>query len=330
MARPLRVEFEDAIYHLCLRGNARQRIFWDDCDRGRFLELLSESHLRFDLAILCFVLMGNHVYLVAQTHRANLSRWMHWLSVAYTVFFNRRHRMNGHLFQGRYKSILVQEGDYLLGLSRYVHLNPVRGVNLGKGTPSERRKRLRAFCWSSYPGYAGLRAPYPFIEQEMVLSELGGARRGERVRYRRFVEQGLVREVENPFEAVRWQAVLGNETFVQKLRDRVKGLHKHPREIPSLRRMREGVKTEEVLEKVAKKFKVASRRLIQKGERGLEARNVAMWMIWESGNKSLRQIGELFGGLDYAAVAQRIRRIRLAYDARTQRKLLGDMLNVET
>jgi hypothetical protein len=106
-------------------------------------------------------LMGNHFHLVAQTHRPNLRRWMHWLLVAYTVYFNRRHRWSGHLFQGRYKSFLVQEGDYLLDLSRYVHLNPVRGVSLGRGTPSERRKRLRAFRWSSYRGYADLSAPFP-------------------------------------------------------------------------------------------------------------------------------------------------------------------------
>ena len=329
MARPLRVEFEDAIYHVCTRGNARQRTFWDNRDRSRFVELLAESARRFDVSIFCFVLMGNHVHLVAQTHRANLGRWMHWLTVAYTVFFNRRHRSSGHLFQGRYKSFLVQEGDYLLALSRYVHLNPVRGTSLGRGTPSERRKRLRTFRWSSYPGYAGLRAPHPFVEEQMVLGELGGARKGERVRYRKFVEEGLVREVENPFEAVRWQAVLGNERFVQKLRDRLKGLHKYRREIPSLRRIGEAVGTEEVLHKVAKRFKVESGRLLQKGERGLQARNVAMWMIWESGSKSLREIGELFGGLDYAAVAQRIRRTRLAHDLQTKGKLLKEMLNVK-
>ena len=142
-------------HHLCARGNARQAIFHDERDCARFLKLLSESAQRFEAAILCFVLMGNHFHLVAQTHRANLRRWMHWLLVCYTVYFNRRHRSSGHLFQGRYKSFLVQEGDYLLGLSRYVHLNPVRGVSLGRGTPAERRKRLRAFKWSSYRGYAG-------------------------------------------------------------------------------------------------------------------------------------------------------------------------------
>ena len=112
MARLLRVEFEDAIYHLCVRGNARQRIFCDHRDRLRFLELLNQSHRRFDVAILYFVLKGNHVHLVAP----NLSRWMHWLTVAYTVFFNRRHQMSGHLFQGRYKSFLREIGELFSGL----------------------------------------------------------------------------------------------------------------------------------------------------------------------------------------------------------------------
>jgi putative transposase len=328
MARPLRVEFEEAIYHLCARGNARQRIFHDERDHARFVELLAESARRFYAAILCFVLMGNHFHLVAQTHRPNLRRWMHWLLVSYTVYFNRRHRSSGHLFQGRYKSFLVQEGEYLLGLSRYVHLNPVRGVSLGRGSPSERRERLRRFGWSSYCGYAGLGRVFPFVEDEMVLGELGGPRRAERVRYRRFVEQGLVREIENPFEAVRWQAVLGDESFVQKIRDRVKGLQKEGREITSLRKARRAMEPNEVLNKVARKYRVDPKRLLERGERGLRARNVAMWMIWETGSKSLREIGELFGGLDYAAVAQRIRRTRLAHDAVTTRKLLVEMSNV--
>jgi putative transposase len=328
MARPLRIEFGGAIYHLCARGNGRQRVFYDDRDRKRFVELLGESQRRFEGAVLCFVLMGNHFHLVAQTHRANLRRWMHWLLVSYTVYFNRRHRLSGHLFQGRYKSFLVQEGDYLLGLSRYMHLNPVRGASLGRGTPAERRKRLRRFEWSSYPGYAGLGRPFAFVEDEMVLGELGGPRRGERLRYRRFVEEGLVREIKNPFEAVRWQALLGDESFIQKMRDRVKGMHKERREMTSLRQARPPMDPEKILRKVARKYQVDPKRLIKTKERGLYARNVAMWMIWETGTKSLREIGELFGGLDYAAVAQRIRRTRLAHDFPTARKLLKEMSNV--
>ena len=327
MARPLRIQFEDAIYHLCSRGNDRRRIFQSENDRLYFLELLEKSARRFDAGILCFVLMENHFHLVAQTRRANLVRWMHWLMVSYTVFFNRRHRRSGHLFQGRYKSFLVEEGEYLLGLSRYLHLNPVRGVNLGKGTPSERRGRLRSFPWSSYRGYAGLAKPFPFIEEEMVLGELGRGH-GERLRYRRFTEEGLLREIESPLEAVQWQAVLGSESFVQKARDRVKGLHKAKREITPVRKAALNVQPKEVLSRVAKKFGLEPERLQRRGERGLVARNVAMWMVWESGALSLREIGELFGGLDYAAVAQRIRRTRLTYKPLAKEKLLTTMLNV--
>lgn len=328
MARPLRVEFEGAIYHLCVRGNARQAIFWDDKDRARFLHLLNQSRARFAVSIMAFVLMGNHVHLLAQTHRANLARWMHYLGVAYTVYFNRRHRRSGHLFQGRYKSFLVQEGEYLLGLSRYLHLNPVRGRSLGRGDPAQRRKRLRSFKWSSYRGYAGLEKPLGFIDEEMVLGELGGPRRGECLRYRKFVEEGLVREIINPFEAVQWQAILGDENFVQRIRDRVKGLHKQRREVTSLRRSEQRAAADAVLKKVAAKYKIGTAALLTRRQHGLIVRNVAMWMIWETGTKSLREIGELFGGLDYAAVAQRIRRARRAFTTKQTEKLLEEMLNV--
>ena len=162
----------------------------------------------------------------------------------------------------------------------------------------------------------------------MVLGELRGPRRAERLRYRRFVEEGLLREIENPFEAVRWQAVLGDESLVQKLRDRIKGLHKQRREITSLRGALPSVDPEKILQRVARKYGVDRERLVAPGERGLQAKNVAIWMIWESGSKSLREIGELFGGIDYAAVAQRIRRTRSAHHARARSNLITEMLNV--
>src|SRR5438128_2583905 len=142
MARPLRLEFEGAIYHLTARGNRREAIFLDDSDRERFLELVGESVTRYEVEVHAYVLLGNHFHLLARTQRPNLSRWMHWLLVSYTTMFNRRHHKVGHLFQGRYKSLVVEEGEYLLELSRYLHLNPVRGLVLGRGEPGERRGRL--------------------------------------------------------------------------------------------------------------------------------------------------------------------------------------------
>ncbi len=115
---------------------------------------------------------------------------------------------------------------------------------------------------------------------------------------------------------------------MQKLRDRVKGLHKQRREITSLRKAAASIDPDRILQRVAEKYQVDRERLVARGERGLHARNVAMWMIWETGNKSLREIGELFGGLDYAAVAQRIRRTRSSHDSIAARKLKAAMLNV--
>ena len=327
MARPLRLEFAGAIYHLLGRGNARQRIFASECDRDEFLKLLAASAERFEGVVHAFVLMGNHFHLLAQTQQANLSRWMHWLMVSYTVYFNRRHKRSGHLFQGRYKSFLVEGGEYLLGLSRYIHLNPVRGAALGRGTPAERRERLRAYQWSSYRGYAGLEKPLAFVQEDLVLGEMQVPRRSERMKYRRFVEEGLVREIENPFEAVAWQAVLGSESFGRQMRDRLGGLVEQEREVTAVRRGRERLSSEKVLKLVGKCYGVPAKRLTGEGGYGMEGRNVAMALIWEHCALRLREIGELFGGMDYAAVAQRIRRVKKLNPARL-RKLAKQMSNV--
>src|SRR5947199_9784415 len=197
MARPLRIEFEGALYHVTGRGNARQKVFAYQKDCAKFVQLLVESLGRYEVALHAHVLMGNHYHLIAETHRANLGRWMHWLTTTYTVYFNRRHRRVGHLFQGRYKSIVVEAEGYLLTLSRYVHLNPVRGRVIGKGTPAERRKRLRGWSWSSYPAYSGLAKWQPWLSQERVLG-LHGRLAERRLSYRGGVEEGLLREIENP------------------------------------------------------------------------------------------------------------------------------------
>ena len=183
MVRPLRIEFEEAIYHLTARGNRRERIFAGDADRAHFLKLLARSLPRYEVELHAYVLLPNHFHLLVRTKRANLSRWMHWVMVAYTVFFNRRHGKVGHLFQGRYKSLLVEEGSYFLELSRYLHLNPVRGKVLGAGDPMERRERLRDYPWSSYRGYAGLGEQAEIVTEELVLGEMnpGGVGQGKRL-----------------------------------------------------------------------------------------------------------------------------------------------------
>jgi REP element-mobilizing transposase RayT len=310
MARPLRVEFEDALYHLTGRGNARQRIFADEKDCAKFVQLLVESLQRYEVALHGYVLMGNHYHLIAETRRANLGRWMHWLTTAYTVYFNRRHRRAGHLFQGRYKSIVVDAEGYLLSLSRYVHLNPVRGKVIGRGDPVERRKRLRGWRWSSYRGYSGLAKPERWVSQERVLGEIGGPPKERRLRYRRFVEEGLLREIESPLEAVQWQTALGREHFLQRLRDHIERKGQAHREVPALRQLQRRTEAQSILDCVGGAYSCSKKELLKREVRGNEARAVAMVLVWDCCGLSLREMGELFGGAGYTAVAQMIARTR--------------------
>jgi putative transposase len=310
MARPLRIEFEEALYHITARGNRRERIFASDADHARFLEIVARSLPRFGVEVHAYVLLPNHFHLLVKTRRANLSRWMHLVMVTYTISFNRRHDKVGHLFQGRYKSLLVEGGSYLLGLSRYLHLNPVRGKMLGTGNPRERRERLRKYPWSSYRGYAGLSRQEEFVTEELVLGELDARGvRESKGRYRRFVEEGLVREIENPAEAARWQAVLGSEGFLQRVRDKMQPQREKRREVKALRRGTTGPDALAIIGRVAAHYDLPIERLLRGKEYGLQARSIAMWTVWQVCELTLRDIGTIFGGMDYAAVAQRVRRI---------------------
>jgi REP element-mobilizing transposase RayT len=154
MARPVRVEFEEAAYHITARGNERKLIFRDDTDRRRFLQTLGEACERFGLVVHAYCLMPNHYHLLAGTPRANLSRAIGWLQATYCIRFNRRHGRGGHLVQGRFKAHLIDADAYAKRLVRYVHLNPVRPRDRRKPVPSDRRQFFEKYPWSSHRAYA--------------------------------------------------------------------------------------------------------------------------------------------------------------------------------
>ena len=155
MARPLRVEFVDAAYHVTARGNERRIIFGDDADRQRFLDTLGEACERCGLVVHAYCLMPNHYHLLAQTPRANLSRAIGWLQTTYCIRYNRRHHRCGHLVQGRFKAHLIEADSYARQLVRYVHLNPVRPRERRKPIPVDRRSYFEKYPWSSHRAYAG-------------------------------------------------------------------------------------------------------------------------------------------------------------------------------
>lgn len=206
MARPLRIEYEGAVYHITSRGNARQDIFLDDEDRLSFLKILSDVVARYNWVCHAYCLMPNHYHLLVETPDANLSRGMRQLNGLYTQTFNRRHGRVGHLLQGRYKAILVEKESYLLELARYIVLNPVR---------TKLVRHPRAWRWSSYRATAGEERAPDFLTVDWILSQFHRDRDLARRKYSKFVGQG--RGV-NVWDKLRGGVILGTEGFVRELK----------------------------------------------------------------------------------------------------------------
>jgi putative transposase len=312
MSRAPRIEFEGALYHLMTRGDRREPIFLDDKDRLKFLEYLEQGAERYGVMLHCYVLMGNHFHLVVTTPKPNLSTWMHQLKTAYTVYFNRRHGMVGHLFEGRFKSIVVEAESYLLELSRYLHLNPIRGETSRAETPEERRELLRSFTWSSYRGYAGFVKAKRFVRSKAIEGAFKSftGQDWNPVHYRRWVEEGLLRELDDPFEAVKWQQVLGREGFLQEIKDRWNQREVKPQLYGQKRAWSSALGAEDILKKVGKYFRVKPSDILDRGRRDNLARRCAMVLCWDLTGMSHRELSEIFGAPSSNSVAQMIRRTK--------------------
>lgn len=208
MARALRIEYPDAVYHVTSRGNARNRIFADDQDRENFLAVLGVVVKRYNWLCHAYCLMDNHYHLMIETPDANLSRGMRQLNGVYTQKYNWRHSKTGHIFQGRYKSILVEKENYLLELCRYVVLNPVRANMVEKA---------EEWKWSSYEATAGIKSVPDYLMVDWIL-DLFSSKKGEaQKRYRQFVREGIHQG--SPWEELQAQVLLGKEGFIDKFKD---------------------------------------------------------------------------------------------------------------
>jgi putative transposase len=243
MARPLRIEYPGAMYHITSRGNARSPVFDDDRDRREFLMILEDVVRRYNWLCHAFCLMDNHYHLLVETVDGNLSLGMRHLNGVYTQAFNRRHHRVGHVFQGRFTSVLVEQESYLLELCRYVVLNPVRAGIV---------KHAGAYRWSSYKSTGGLVKPAPFLRVDWILSQFGKRPREAQKEYRRFVRAGM--KEPSPWDALKAQCILGSREFIEKLKPALKDKSK-VREIPKEQRLAFRPSLEELLppEKVAKK-----------------------------------------------------------------------------
>lgn len=212
MARPLRLEYPGALYHVTARGNAQNAVFLEDRDRDTFLACLSDVVVRLGWLCHAYCLMDNHYHLLIETPDGNLSQGMRQLNGVYTQRFNRHHRRVGHLFQGRYKAILIERDSYLLEVCRYVVLNPVRARMV---------KHIERYPWSSYPATLGMTACPGWLHTDGVLGHFGKRRSIARQRYAEFVAQGI--GLASPWAAVQGQALLGTAPFVEKIRPLLEG-----------------------------------------------------------------------------------------------------------
>jgi REP element-mobilizing transposase RayT len=210
MARPLRIEYPGALYHVTSRGDRQEAIFDDDQDRTTFLNVLAEVVSRFHWRCHAYCLMGNHYHLMIETPEGNLTKGMRQLNGVYTQWSNRRHKRSGHLFQGRYKAILVDQDSHFLELARYIVLNPVR---------ADMVKRPGQWSWSSYRATAGTAAAPVWLTIDDLLAEFGKRRAVARQKYQEFINEGIGRE--SIWKDLRGQIYLGDEGFVQRMRGKL-------------------------------------------------------------------------------------------------------------
>lgn len=320
MARPLRINYAGAFYHVTCRGNERKSIFADNQDRSIFLDKLKTSIGIYQVQVHAWVLMSNHFHLIVETPKGNLSEFMRHFNISYTAAFNRRHNRVGHLYQGRFKSVLIDADNYLLELSRYVHLNPIRLVSYKKKDFREKVEEAERYRWSSLGGYLGSSAEQFWVTYDTVLGYVGGRRK----KYREFVHDGIRHGYTTPWESVTGQAVLGEEDFVEQIKARIKKRGSR-REQPSVRQL-EAMDSGTILKAVAGYFRLAQTQLIGKRTGHRNERAIALELMYRYGGVSQARIGELVG-LDYTAVSRE--RTRLRERAESDKRLKKRLREVE-
>ena len=294
MARPMRLDYPGTLYHVLSRGNEKREIFRDEKDYLKFLDTLGKMVERFKLEIHAYVLMKNHYHLLIRTKEANLSRAIQWLGVSYSGWFNRRHQRSGHLFQGRFKSFLIENERYLSAMCHYIHGNPLR---------AGLARRLSDYRWSSYQAYADKSHPLRWLTTELVLGMYGGSRR-------RFIREQhfYLRGGENLLGDLRHGFYLGSEGFSEECIERVRR-EKH-REKPQYKLLLKGRDIRdlalEILERLGEK--VPDKILGYRKRHSLN-RDLAIYVLYQRGVYRNEEIGEVFG-IGYTAVSEAVKRGR--------------------
>jgi len=294
MGRQLRIEYPGAYYHVTARGNERKEIFKSERDRERFLEYLESSVVRYGGIIHAYCLMNNHYHILLETPSGNLSQIMQHINGAYTNYFNTKRKRSGHLFQGRYKAILIEADEYASELSRYIHLNPVR---VGAASTPDK------FRWSSYQDYIGLRKSANWLTTQFILGLFDDSAASAQKKYRVFVEEAIDEERESPLACVVAATILGSADFVAEIQERHVLAKPADRNLPALRQLTKKPAIDNIVEAVKETL----------GEDKQLAAKVAIHLCHKFSGEKLREIGKRFGVKD-SAVSQASRRFLAEMD----------------
>ncbi len=290
MARPLRLSFENACYHITSRGNRRENIFYTEKDKSVFLEKLNETFNRHSIVCYAYCLMDNHYHLFVRTPGANISQAMHYLNTSYTNWFKAEHEIIGSVLQGRYKSMLVDEDTYGIVLSAYIHLNPLRAGIV---------EDLRNYKWSSYLNYVKEnKRPVDSLNTEFILAQFSGNTKEARRLYKKYlIEHKTIKDpLKDSFKGI----MLGSREYVDDILERISKLGKR-REIPQTRGI-DTITSDEIIKAIEKKYKISKVDIIEK-KKGNIFRKLSMYLIKKYTDLRLEQIGKIYN-MDYTAVSQ--------------------------
>jgi REP element-mobilizing transposase RayT len=296
MARPVRIEYPGAVYHVTSRGNERRTIFQGDSDREAFLAFLCKAVKRFGWSLSAWVLMPNHFHLVVQTPEPNLSRGMHWLNGCYAGWFNREHERWGHLFGGRFKAFIIEKETYLTEVLRYVVLNPVRAKDMVD--------RPEDYRWSSYRATAGLEEAPEWLDLSSALSSFGAVSETTQASYRAFVAEKIA-STENLWDRLINGIYLGTETWAKSMR-RVLQSKPRSREHPRKQRAVGRPKADQIIRVVS--ALAGTRARMVRATRGGPVRRLIAWIGWNEGLLPLRVIARSLGLRSLGHVSNEIRR----------------------
>ena len=305
MSRPLRITYPGAFYHITSRGNEKKPIFKSRKDREKFLEYLQSASEKYKAVIHSYCLMDNHYHLLLETPSGNLPRIMLHINGAYTNYFNAKRGRAGHLFQGRYRAILVEKDEYAKELSRYIHLNPVRaGV---AEMPEE-------YDWSSYPAYIGKKEKPEWLFTDFIHGYFGRSKSSAEKYYREFVSRLINAEYSSPLDEAVGSAILGREDFIREIKEKYLSGENADKEIPALRALADRVSAEDLYMEAEKTF----------SDDPVMERNIRIYLAKRYTEKRLKEIGDEFG-IGESAVSQVCRRLsaRIEKDRRLKKGLAG-------